>query len=543
MKYINFLIPFFILINFYYTNQYNLGKKEIVSINMDTFNKILEDEDQMTILVVYTHWCQRSILLLENLENISSILMYDTDINISKINVVINHELIHRFNVYSYPSLFLIKKKQIHRYSGLNNVQSILLWIQEYLDENIYEIKNKEKLVLFLELKEYNISTIFFIIKDEKHYNRINELISICKLIDNTFCFYIKDNNLIAFFENILVAKNDSINIIEIKEKDIYGVLYKNDFFDKYFYLFNNSLDILYENEYSEDYKINALAKWIDEKSEPLVIRFSEYYFSALFSPDTTTLFIFYNDINDLNKTDIIKCAKKHQAVTFAVSGNVEVYEKRLLSDLLIDDLQKPLMRIIQFKDDVQIPYKYKPLSDEVEINEQSIDQFINEFLTDKKYFYKKSERILPDEYNNGYVKIIVADNYDDHIFNNDKNVVVLYYAPWCGHCHKLDPIYRRLGKRLKIYIDQNEDYKNDVIISKIDAANNEIYNVPIEGYPTIYLYEKSDKNNPIMYNGEKTEEKLISWICRMTNTNIDIEKFLSINLDDEKLFENYEEL
>ncbi|SCM10382.1 protein disulfide-isomerase, putative [Plasmodium chabaudi adami] len=543
MKYINFLIPFFILINFYYTNQYNLGKKEIVSINMDTFNKILEDEDQMTILVVYTHWCPRSILLLENLENISSILMYDTDINISKINVVINHELIHRFNVYSYPSLFLIKKKQIHRYSGLNNVQSILLWIQEYLDENIYEIKNKEKLVLFLELKEYNISTIFFIIKEEKHYNRINELISICKLIDNTFCFYIKDNNLITFFENILVAKNDNINIIEIKEKDIYGVLYKNDFFDKYFYLFNNSLDILYENEYSEDYKINALAKWIDEKSEPLVIRFSEYYFSALFSPDTTTLFIFYNDINDLNKTDIIKCAKKHQAVTFAVSGNVEVYEKRLLSDLLIDDLQKPLMRIIQFKDDVQIPYKYKPLSDEVEINEQSIDQFINEFLTDKKYFYKKSERILPDEYNNGYVKIIVADNYDDHIFNNDKNVVVLYYAPWCGHCHKLDPIYRRLGKRLKIYIDQNEDYKNDVIISKIDAANNEIYNVPIEGYPTIYLYEKSDKNNPIMYNGEKTEEKLISWICRMTNTNIDIEKFLSINLDDEKLFENYEEL
>lgn len=77
-------------------------------------------------------------------------------------------------------------------------------------------------------------------------------------------------------------------------------------------------------------------------------------------------------------------------------------------------------------------------------------------------------------------MKIIVADNYDEHIFNNDKNVVVLYYAPWCGHCHKFDPIYRRIGKRLKLYINQNEDYKNDVIISKIDAANNEIYNVPI---------------------------------------------------------------
>ncbi|CDU20025.1 protein disulfide-isomerase, putative [Plasmodium yoelii] len=543
MKYINLLIPFFILINFYYTGQDNLGKKEIVSINMDTFNQILEDEDQITLLIVYTHWCQRSILLLENLENISSILMYDSNINISKINVAINHEIIHIFDVYSYPSLFLIKKKQVYKYIGLNNVQSILLWVQEYLDESIYEIKNKEKLVLFLELKEYNISTIFFIIKEKKYYNMINDLISICKLIENTFCFYIKDNDLISFFENAFVAKSDNLNITEIKEKEIYGILYKNDFFDKYFYPFNNSLNILYENESSADDKLNALAKWINEKSEPLVIRFSEYYFSTLFSPETIALFIFYNDINELNKTDIIKCAKKHKMVTFAISGNVEVYEKRLLSDLLIDDVQKPIMRITQFKNDIEIPYKYKPLSDEVEINEKTIDQFINEFLTDNKYFYKKSERILPDEYNNGYVKIIVADNYDEHIFNNDKNVVVLYYAPWCGHCHKFDPIYRRIGKRLKLYINQNEDYKDDVIISKIDAANNEIYNVPIEGYPTIYLYEKSNKRIPIMYTEEKTEENLISWICRMTNTNINIEKFLSINLDDEKLFENYEEL
>ncbi|SBT80217.1 Thioredoxin, putative, partial [Plasmodium malariae] len=149
-------------------------------------------------------------------------------------------------------------------------------------------------------------------------------------------------------------------------------------------------------------------------------------------------------------------------------------------------------------------------------------EDFINGYMAGKKYFYRKSERPLPEEFNNGYVKIIVADTYDEYIFNNDKNVVVLYYAPWCGHCYKFEPVYREVGRRLKLYAVKFKDFNNDIIIGKIDAVNNEIYNIPI---------------------GPRTVERIITWICEKTNTNIDILEFLNLNLDDEQLFENYEEL
>ncbi|VWU48214.1 protein disulfide-isomerase, putative, partial [Hepatocystis sp. ex Piliocolobus tephrosceles] len=63
------------------------------------------------------------------------------------------------------------------------------------------------------------------------------------------------------------------------------------------------------------------------------------------------------------------------------------------------------------------------------------------------------------------------------------------------------------------------------------------------EGYPTIYLYTKTNKQEPIKYVGERTLQNIVTWLRDQTNANIDIEKFLSLSLDDEQIFENYEEL
>ena len=39
-------------------------------------------------------------------------------------------------------------------------------------------------------------------------------------------------------------------------------------------------------------------------------------------------------------------------------------------------------------------------------------------------------------------------------------------YAPWCGHCQKLDPIYKKLGDKFKEV--------SSVVIAKMDGTTNE---------------------------------------------------------------------
>lgn len=48
-----------------------------------------------------------------------------------------------------------------------------------------------------------------------------------------------------------------------------------------------------------------------------------------------------------------------------------------------------------------------------------------------------------------------------------DKDVLVEFYAPWCGHCKALSPKYDDLAKKL--------EGVDSVVVAKMDATENEI--------------------------------------------------------------------
>lgn len=91
--------------------------------------------------------------------------------------------------------------------------------------------------------------------------------------------------------------------------------------------------------------------------------------------------------------------------------------------------------------------------------------KFVEDYKGNKLHPVFKSEEI--PESNDEPVKIIVGKTWDKIVRDETKDVLVEFYAPWCGHCKSLQPIYDELATKL-------EDNKN-IVIAKIDATANEI--------------------------------------------------------------------
>lgn len=47
--------------------------------------------------------------------------------------------------------------------------------------------------------------------------------------------------------------------------------------------------------------------------------------------------------------------------------------------------------------------------------------------------------------------QVVVAENFDEIVNAEDKDVLIEFYAPWCGHCKNLEPKYKELGEKVSL--------------------------------------------------------------------------------------------
>ncbi|KAL6020474.1 protein disulfide-isomerase precursor [Candidozyma auris] len=124
----------------------------------------------------------------------------------------------------------------------------------------------------------------------------------------------------------------------------------------------------------------------------------------------------------------------------------------------------------------------------------KDIEKFVEDFLAGKVDPIIKSEPLpTEEEIANQAVVKLVSHNYDDVLKDTSKDVFIKYYAPWCGHCKKLAPIWEELAE---IYESKSDD--SQVVIAHIDHTLNDVDTpIPIEGYPTLIFYPANGKVDP----------------------------------------------
>ena len=49
------------------------------------------------------------------------------------------------------------------------------------------------------------------------------------------------------------------------------------------------------------------------------------------------------------------------------------------------------------------------------------------------------------------YYRVVVGKNFDEIVNDNTKDVLIEFYAPWCGHCKQLEPKYNELGGKVSL--------------------------------------------------------------------------------------------
>ncbi len=259
--------------------------------------------------------------------------------------------------------------------------------------------------------------------------------------------------------------------------------------------LFKNFDDrrAVYEGAISKD----SLLEFIQRYAVPLVVRFNHDSAQKIFRGLVKShLLVFISEKSD-DYPKAVKAMTKlgeefRNKVMMVTVDTEEDDHRRIIEFLGLKGETFPLMRIIQMKDDID---KYKPVDAYDVTNEEDLRNFVQNYLDGKVPQHYLTED-LPEDWDAKPVKILTGKNFDKVVFDKTKTVLVEFYAPWCGHCKQLAPVWDKLGEAFK------EEGKDDVIVAKIDATINELPHSRVRSFPTISLYVKGEKQSD--YNGER---------------------------------------
>jgi protein disulfide-isomerase A1 len=259
--------------------------------------------------------------------------------------------------------------------------------VSSVTEENIEEFKTLDKIVI-----------VGYIPSDDKKGNE-----AFSSLAESE-----RDNFLFGASDDAAVAKAEDVEQPSI-------VLYKD--FDEKKAVYTGALD-------SE-----SILAWVKTASIPLVGQLGPETYAGYIKAGIPLAYIFAETPEELEALaeEFRPVAEKHRGKLNFATIDAKAFGAHA-GNLNLDPSTFPAFAI----QDAEKNTKY-PWDQTKEVNAKDVGEFVQDVLDGKVAPSIKSEPI--PETQEGPVTVVVAHTYEELVIDNDKDVLLEFYAPWCGHC------------------------------------------------------------------------------------------------------------
>jgi protein disulfide-isomerase A1 len=455
----------------------DVDESDVVVLTTDAFDEVLSDAP-LALVEFYAPWCGHCKHLVPEWAKAATELK--GKVPVCKVDATIEQELANKFGVRGYPTIKVFRNGEVAGdYQGPRTASGIVDYANRQLQPAVTELETEE------EAKEFSskdkVVVVGFVDEDDSASEKT--FAEVASLLRDDFSFGVVDDDAVA----------KSFDVDELPSV----VMFKN----------SDKEQLEFEGDFTKD----AISAWVRGNSLPLVDEIGPQNYKAYVDTNLPMALVFVK-LGASYFEDVLDTARE---VAKNFRGRVNfVYVD---ADKYIQQAQKVGLSgkvIPSFAIDYVTENKHYAFSEEDELETADLVAFVNGVLDGSVAQTIKSEEIPED--NDGPVKVLVAKQFDEIVNDPTKDVFVEFYAPWCGHCKKLEPIFEELGESF--------GESKSIVIAKMDATANDVPGgkVNIRGFPTLVFFPANGKDAPLTYEGDRTLEALREYVVENADLPLD---------------------
>ncbi|MCP4990241.1 MAG: protein disulfide-isomerase [Colwellia sp.] len=438
---------------------------DVAILTDDNFQGYIDSHD-FVFVKFYAPWCGHCKSMAPGYAKLAKRMKDEEGASISQVDATVQTKLAEKYGVKGFPTLkFFVGGSPID-YQGAREEDAIYSWIQKKTGPASTLITSEEDLTKHASKK---LALLFFAPEDDQAALKAFQAMA-------------------ANYDDVPAAHSFSDDFrAKYELNQAYALVVFRDFDDGNKFLMN-----------AESLTTDSMKEFFEGLRYPLVMDFDQKSAERIFGSQAPAMFLFSEEKESEQQTLFRAFAKERKGdILFALSTIRNGLGQRLSEFLGVTADMNNAVRIVKF--DKGNLMKYQFVGD---INAENLEKFLNDYSAGNLTAYFKSAPV--PETNDEPVKVVVGDTFEDMVINSDKHVLVEAYAPWCGHCKKLEPIFTELAEKLAGV--------EDLLIVKMDATANEHPSMQVKGFPTLKFFKKGAKT-ATDFTGERTLEGFVSFL------------------------------